>query len=298
MYTKLKSTYLEALPKLVNPKSGRVHSTFSQTGAATGRLSSRDPNFQNIPIKTEVGRKIRHAFIPQQKGWKIMSADYSQIELRIMAHLSKDPTLIKAFKDGEDIHSRTAAGLYGVDLKKVTPEMRNMAKTVNFAIMYGARAFRIAGELGISMEDATTTIDDYFNRFPGINDFIANSIAEARENKFVTTILGRKRYLMEIDSSNFNLRQAAERIAVNTQLQGSAADMIKIAMIRVSDRIKKEDLNAKMILQVHDELVFELPEDEIEQMKDIVEYEMSNSMELKVPVQVDISVGEDWFEAH
>ena len=298
MYTKLKSTYLEALPKLVNPKTGRVHSTFSQTVAATGRLSSRDPNFQNIPIKTEVGRKIRHAFIPQQNGWKIMSADYSQIELRIMAHLSNDPTLIKAFKDGEDIHSRTAAGLYGVDLENVTPEMRNMAKTVNFAIMYGARAFRIAGELGISMEDATTTIDDYFNRFSGINDFIANSIAEARENKFVTTILGRKRYLMEIDSSNFNLRQAAERIAVNTQLQGSAADMIKIAMIRVSDRIRKENLNAKMILQVHDELVFELPENEIEQMKDIVEYEMSNSMELKVPVQVDIGVGKDWYDAH
>jgi len=298
MYTKLKSTYLEALPKLVNPKTGRVHSTFSQTVAATGRLSSRDPNFQNIPIKTEVGRKIRHAFIPQQNGWKIMSADYSQIELRIMAHLSNDPTLIQAFKDGEDIHSRTAAGLYGVDLENVTPEMRNMAKTVNFAIMYGARAFRIAGELGISMEDATTTIDDYFSRFSGINDFIANSIAEARENKFVTTILGRKRYLMEIDSSNFNLRQAAERIAVNTQLQGSAADMIKIAMIRVSDRIRKENLNAKMILQVHDELVFELPENEIEQMKDIVEYEMSNSMELKVPVQVDIALGEDWYEAH
>lgn len=298
MYTKLKSTYLEALPKLVNPNSGRVHSTFSQTVAATGRLSSRDPNFQNIPIKTEVGRKIRHAFIPQQKGWKIMSADYSQIELRIMAHLSEDPTLIQAFKDGEDIHSRTAAGLYGVELESVTPEMRNMAKTVNFAIMYGARAFRIAAELKISMEDATTTIDDYFNRFPGINDFIANSIAEARENKFVSTILGRKRYLMEIDSSNFNLRQAAERIAVNTQLQGSAADMIKIAMIRINHRIKKENLKAMMILQVHDELVFELPEEEIDRMKDIVEYEMINSMELKVPVKVDIGVGEDWYEAH
>ena len=227
-----------------------------------------------------------------------MSADYSQIELRIMAHLSEDPTLIQAFKDGEDIHSRTAAGLYGVELESVTPEMRNMAKTVNFAIMYGARAFRIAAELKISMEDATTTIDDYFNRFPGINNFIANSIAEARENKFVSTILGRKRYLMEIDSSNFNLRQAAERIAVNTQLQGSAADMIKIAMIRISHRIKKENLKAMMILQVHDELVFELPEEEIDRMKDIVEYEMINSMELKVPVRVDISVGEDWYEAH
>jgi len=298
MYTKLKSTYLEALPKLVNPNTGRVHSTFSQTVAATGRLSSKDPNFQNIPIKTEVGRNIRHAFIPQEKGWKIMSADYSQIELRIMAHLSEDPTLIQAFKDGEDIHSRTAAGLYGVDLDGVTPEMRNMAKTVNFAIMYGARAFRISGELGISMEDATTTIDEYFNRFPGINDFIANSIAKAREHKFVTTILGRKRYLMEIDSSNFNLRQAAERIAVNTQLQGSAADMIKIAMLNVSQRIKEEDLKSKMILQVHDELVFELPDEEIELMKEILDVEMCGAMELKVPVKIDIGVGDDWYEAH
>ncbi|MCH7618342.1 MAG: DNA polymerase I [Candidatus Marinimicrobia bacterium] len=298
MYTKLKSTYLETLPKLVDPKTGRVHSTFSQTVAATGRLSSSDPNFQNIPIKTEIGRKIRHAFVPEKGGWKILSADYSQIELRIMAHLSNDPTLIQAFRDDEDIHSRTAAGLYGIDLKDVTSEMRNAAKTVNFAIMYGARAFRISGELGISMEDASATIDEYFSRFPGINNFIASSIAMAREEKFVTTILGRKRYLYEIDSSNFNLRQSAERIAVNTQLQGSAADMIKIAMINVDDRIRKEKLSSMMILQVHDELVFEVPEEEVEQLTSLVIEEMRGAMELDVPVKVDVGVGKDWYEAH
>ncbi|MCH7495111.1 MAG: DNA polymerase I [Candidatus Marinimicrobia bacterium] len=298
MYTKLKSTYLDTLPELIDPNTGRVHSTFSQTVAATGRLSSSDPNFQNIPIKTEIGRKIRHAFVPEKRGWKILSADYSQIELRIMAHLSNDPTLIQAFRDDEDIHSRTAAGLYGIDLKDVTSEMRNAAKTVNFAIMYGARAFRISGELGISMEDASATIDEYFSRFPGINNFIASSIAKAREEKFVTTILGRKRYLYEIDSSNFNLRQSAERIAVNTQLQGSAADMIKIAMINVDERIRKEKLSSMMILQVHDELVFEVPEEEVEQLTSLVIEEMRGAMELDVPVKVDVGVGKDWYEAH
>ena len=215
-----------------------------------------------------------------------------------MAHLSNDPTLIQAFRDDEDIHSRTAAGLYGIELKDVTSEMRNAAKTVNFAIMYGARAFRISAELGISMEDAGATIDEYFTRFPGINEFIASSIAKAREEKFVTTILGRKRYLYEIDSSNFNLRQSAERIAVNTQLQGSAADMIKIAMIKVDERIKKEKLSSMMILQVHDELVFEVPEEEVEQLGSLVIEEMKGAMELDVPVKVDVGVGKDWYEAH
>ena len=298
MYTKLKSTYLEALPELVDPNTGRIHSSFSQTVAATGRLSSSNPNFQNIPIKTEIGRKIRHAFIPQAKGWKIMAADYSQIELRIMAHLSEDPTMIQAFLDDEDIHSITACGLYNVELNAVTAQMRNAAKTVNFAIMYGARAFRISGALRISMEDAAKTIDDYFNRFAGLNDFILNTIAKAREDKYVTTILGRKRYLNEIDSSNFNLRQGAERIAVNTQLQGSAADMIKIAMIRIDKRIRDENLKSMMILQVHDELVFEVPTEELEVLQELVAAEMVGAMELRVPVKVDMGIGKDWFEAH
>ena len=298
MYTKLKSTYLEALPELVDPNTGRIHSSFSQTVAATGRLSSSNPNFQNIPIKTEIGRKIRHAFIPEAKGWKIMAADYSQIELRIMAHLSEDPTMIQAFLDDEDIHSITASGLYNVKLDEVTAQMRNAAKTVNFAIMYGARAFRISGALGISMEDAAKTIDDYFNRFPGLNNFILNTITKAREDKYVTTILGRKRYLNEIDSSNFNLRQGAERIAVNTQLQGSAADMIKIAMIRIDKRIRDENLKSMMILQVHDELVFEVPSEELEVLQELVAAEMVGAMELKVPVKVDVGIGKDWFEAH
>ena len=298
MYTKLKSTYLEALPELVDPNTGRIHSSFSQTVAATGRLSSSNPNFQNIPIKTEIGRKIRHAFIPEAKGWKIMAADYSQIELRIMAHLSEDPTMIQAFLDDEDIHSITASGLYNVKLDEVTAQMRNAAKTVNFAIMYGARAFRISGALGISIEDAAKTIDDYFNRFSGLNDFILNTIAKAREDKYVTTILGRKRYLNEIDSSNFNLRQGAERIAVNTQLQGSAADMIKIAMIRIDRRIRDENLKSMMILQVHDELVFEVPSEELEVLQELVAAEMIGAMELRVPVKVDVGIGKDWFEAH
>ena len=298
MYTKLKSTYLEALPELVDPNTGRIHSSFSQTVAATGRLSSSNPNFQNIPIKTEIGRKIRHAFIPEAKGWKIMAADYSQIELRIMAHLSEDPTMIQAFLDDEDIHSITACGLYNVGLNEVTAQMRNAAKTVNFAIMYGARAFRISGALGISIEDAAKTIDDYFNRFSGLNDFILNTIAKAREDKYVTTILGRKRYLNEIDSSNFNLRQGAERIAVNTQLQGSAADMIKIAMIRIDRRIRDENLKSMMILQVHDELVFEVPSEELEVLQELVAAEMVGAMELRVPVKVDVGIGKDWFEAH
>ncbi|MCH7818218.1 MAG: DNA polymerase I [Candidatus Marinimicrobia bacterium] len=298
MYAKLKSTYLEALPELVDPNTGRIHSSFSQTVAATGRLASSNPNFQNIPIKTEIGRKIRHAFIPEAKGWKIMAADYSQIELRIMAHLSEDTTMIKAFMDDEDIHSITACGLYNVELDGVTAQMRNAAKTVNFAIMYGARAFRISGALGISMEDAAKTIDEYFNRFPGLNDFIVNTIAKAREDKYVTTILGRKRYLNEIDSSNFNLRQGAERIAVNTQLQGSAADMIKIAMIRIDKRIRDENLKAMMILQVHDELVFEVPQEELEVLQELVAAEMVGAMELKVPVKVEVGIGKDWFGAH
>ena len=298
MYSKLRSTYLEALPELVDSNTGRIHSSFSQTVAATGRLSSSNPNFQNIPIKTDVGRRIRHAFIPEAKGWKILAADYSQIELRIMAHLSDDPTMIQAFLDDEDIHSITACGLYKVELNEVTAQMRNAAKTVNFAIMYGARAFRISGALGISMKDASDTIDEYFNRFPGLNDFIVNTIAKAREDKFVTTILGRKRYLNEIDSSNFNLRQSAERIAVNTQLQGSAADMIKIAMIRIDKRIREENLKSMMILQVHDELVFEVPSEELEVLQELVVSEMVGAMELKVPVKVDVGIGKDWFDAH
>ena len=298
MYSKLRSTYLEALPELVDSNTGRIHSSFSQTVAATGRLSSSNPNFQNIPIKTDVGRRIRHAFIPEATGWKILAADYSQIELRIMAHLSDDPTMIQAFLDDEDIHSITACGLYKVELNEVTAQMRNAAKTVNFAIMYGARAFRISGALGISMKDASDTIDEYFNRFPGLNDFIVNTIAKAREDKFVTTILGRKRYLNEIDSSNFNLRQSAERIAVNTQLQGSAADMIKIAMIRIDKRIREENLKSMMILQVHDELVFEVPSEELEVLQELVVSEMVGAMELKVPVKVDVGIGKDWFDAH
>ena len=298
MYSKLRSTYLEALPELVDSNTGRIHSSFSQTVAATGRLSSSNPNFQNIPIKTDVGRRIRHAFIPEATGWKILAADYSQIELRIMAHLSDDPTMIQAFLDDEDIHSITACGLYKVGLDEVTAQMRNAAKTVNFAIMYGARAFRISGALGISMKDASDTIDDYFNRFPGLNNFIVNTIAKAREDKFVTTILGRKRYLNEIDSSNFNLRQSAERIAVNTQLQGSAADMIKIAMIRIDKRIREENLKSMMILQVHDELVFEVPSEELEVLQELVVSEMVGAMELKVPVKVDVGIGKDWFDAH
>jgi DNA polymerase-1 len=295
---KLKSTYVDAFPAQVNPDTGRVHTSFSQTVAATGRLASSNPNFQNIPIRTEVGREIRKAFLAQKEGWGIFSADYSQIELRIMAHLAREEALIQAFEEEQDIHAMTAATVFDVPLAMVTPDMRRTAKVVNFGIMYGAGPFRMSQELDISIDKGRELINRYFNTYPGIRKFVDDLLAQARADMYVSTLLGRRRQVMHIGSSNQNLRNAEERIAVNMPIQGTAAELIKIAMIRISDRLAKEKLQAKMILQIHDELLFELPEGELDQLRDMVVTEMEGAMQLDVPLKVDWGFGETWYEAH
>jgi len=295
---KLKGTYLDALPLLVNPKTGRVHSSFNQTVASTGRLSSSDPNFQNIPVRTDLGREIRKAFIPQQKGWKLLSADYSQIELRIMAHLSRDAELIRAFQENVDVHRRTAALVYGVPEKDVLPEMRRVAKIVNFGIMYGAGPYRMTDELGISMTEARKLIDAYFKTYPGINDYIISTTESARKTGYVKTLSGRLRYVPDIDSLNKNIRDAAERAAINMPIQGTAADMIKLAMIRIHDELRSRHLHAMMILQIHDELLFEVPDDEIETVKSMVTDAMESALRLDIPVKAEVGIGNSWYEAH
>jgi len=295
---KLKTTYLDAMAQYVNSNTGRIHSSFNQTGASTGRITSSDPNFQNIPIRTDIGREIRKAFKPQKSGWKMMSADYSQIELRIMAHLSKDPELLKSFNEGVDVHTRTAALVYGVSEKDVLPEMRRVAKIVNFGIMYGAGPFRMSEELGIPQEEARKLIEQYFKTYPGINEYIIKTLQEAEKNKFVKTLSGRIRYVYDITSDNYHVREAAKRVAINTPIQGTAADMIKIAMINISRRMKEKSLRAMMILQIHDELLFEVPEEEIETLREVVVQEMENAIKLDVPVKVDVGIGNSWYEAH
>jgi len=302
-YNKLKNTYLDPFPELINPTTKRIHSSFNQTVAATGRLSSQNPNFQNIPIKTDVGREMRKAFCPQEKGWKILSADYSQIELRIMAHLSKDSELIRAFENNEDIHSRTASSVFGVPIEDVLPEMRRTAKIVNFGIMYGAGAFRMSQELGIPRSESQAIIDVYFKRYSGIQNYIDETLEQARTNKYVQTILGRKRPVWDIDADNHIRKEAAKRMAINMPIQGTAAEMIKKAMISIHNKIHCEKENsgynkAKMILQVHDELLFEVPENQVESLTKMVMLEMENALPLTVPIVVDCGIGNSWFEAH
>ncbi|MBW7889110.1 MAG: DNA polymerase I [Bacteroidetes bacterium] len=296
--TKLKSTYVDALPKLMHPKTQRVHTSFNQTVAATGRLSSSDPNLQNIPIRTELGRKIRQAFIPGSAKSKILSADYSQIELRIMAHTCGDEGLLEAFRNKEDIHTTTAAKVFGISPKDVTREMRRKAKEINFGIMYGIGAFGLASRLDISQTEAKEIISKYFERFPKVNHYISETIAQAHTNGFVSTLLGRRRYLPEIDSKNANIRQNAERQAINMPIQGTAADMIKLAMIRIHTAIVENSLQSKMLLQVHDELVFEIPDKEEKKISTIVKEEMIHAMDLNVPIEVEIGIGSNWLEAH
>ncbi len=296
--TKLKSTYVDALPKLVNPKTGRIHASFNQTATTTGRLSTSDPNLQNIPIRTDIGREIRRAFISGEKGWQILSADYSQIELKIMAHLSGDETLLDSFRKGEDVHLRTAVEIFGILPEKVTPEQRRQAKTINFGIMYGMGAYGLAQRLSISNEEAQGFITAYFARYPKVNAYITRTIAQAYETGFVTTLLNRRRFLPELKSNNRNIREFGERTAVNTPIQGTAADLIKVAMIRITDRLHRDEFRSKMILQIHDELVFESPDSEIDAMKAMVKHEMENAIELSVVPSVDIGVGRSWFEAH
>ena len=295
---KLKNTYIDALPASINKKTKRIHSTFNQTIAATGRLSSTGPNFQNIPIRTVDGREIRKSFIAQQKNWGIFSADYSQIELRIMAHLSEDKELCKAFKDNLDIHDRTASLIYNVPLDDVQPEMRRTAKVINFGIMYGAGPFRISQELGISRKAAQEIIKQYFIQYSGIQNYIDDTLSKARSDNYVETILGRRRYVWDVNSDNALKKQAAERVAINMPIQGSAAELIKIAMIDIQKNIENDKLNSKMILQIHDELLFEYPLDEEEHLISMVKKSMENAMSLNVPIIVDYGFGKDWFEAH
>jgi DNA polymerase-1 len=294
-FSKLKSTYVDSLPSIANPKTGRIHTSFNQTVTATGRLSSSEPNLQNIPIKTEEGRKIRKAFIAS-KGNVLVSADYSQIELRVLAHLSGDEQLIKAFKSGADIHSFTASLVFGVNEKEVTKEMRNMAKTVNFGIVYGMSPFGLSQSLEIDVAKAKDFIDSYFERYPGVRTYLEGLIEEARKNGFVTTILGRRRYIPEIASQDMRMRQFAERTAVNTPVQGSAADIIKKAMIEIQGALEKSGLESKMIIQVHDELVFDVPKAELDRVVKIVRDGMENIIKLKVPIVAEIESGKNWLD--
>ncbi len=294
---KLLTTYVEALPLLVDKKTGRIHTSFNQAVAATGRLSSNNPNLQNIPVKDARGREIRKAFVPE-KGHIFLSADYSQIELRLMAHLSKDKSMIADFLSGNDIHAATAAKIFGVDIKDVTREMRSRAKTANFGIIYGISSFGLSERLTIGRKEAKELIDGYFNSYPGVKVYMDESIGKARDAGYVTTMFGRKRYLRDIHSRNQVVRGNAERNAINAPIQGSAADIIKIAMVRIDEKMRSEKLKSKMILQVHDELIFEVLTPELEKLKDLVIYEMSNAATLDVPLKVDWGTGNNWFEAH
>jgi DNA polymerase-1 len=294
---KLLSTYVEALPLLVDKNTGRIHTSYNQAVAATGRLSSNNPNLQNIPVRDARGREIRKAFVPAP-GHIFLSADYSQVELRLMAHLSKDKSMIGDFLSGNDIHAATASKIFGVEIKDVTREMRSRAKTANFGIIYGISSYGLSERLAIGRKEAKDLIDGYFNSYPGVKVYMDESIKKARDVGFVTTMFGRKRYLPDIHSRNQVVRGNAERNAINAPLQGSAADIIKIAMVKIDERLKKEGYGSKMILQVHDELIFEVVMKELDKLRDMVIYEMSNAAKLDVPLKVDWGTGNNWFEAH
>ncbi len=295
---KMQSTYITVLPTLVNPETKRIHTSFIQWGTATGRLSSRDPNLQNIPVRSDLGKKIRAAFIPQGKDNVILAVDYSQIELRMLAHLSGDAALIESYKEGIDIHARTAAAIYGVDINDVTSDMRRDAKVVNFGVLYGMTAFRLSRDLKIPMGQARDFIEGYFGMYQGVQQYIEDIKTSAHRDGYVETLSGRRRYIAGIDSSDRMESQMAERMAVNTPVQGSAADLIKIAMIRIQKRINDENLPLRMMLQVHDELVFECPRDQVDAMAQMVKSEMEGAMQLKVPLVASVGFGENWLEAH
>ncbi|MCS6926156.1 MAG: DNA polymerase I [Candidatus Binatia bacterium] len=296
-FTKLQNTYVDALPKLIHPKTGRIHTSFNQTVTATGRLSSSNPNLQNIPVRSEEGRRIRMAFIPEQ-GHVLLSADYSQIELRLLAHLSQDRVLVESFQKGQDVHARTAAELFGVPLEAVSADQRRQAKTINFGIIYGMGAQRLARSLGIPLKTAQTYIADYFARYRGIKEYMDDVVADAKRRGYVTTLLGRRRYVPDLQSQNAQLASAAERVAINTPIQGTAADLMKMAMVAIDRRLADEKLRTRMLLQVHDELVFEVPEDEVERVKRLVREVMEGVMALRVPLVVELGVGKNWAEAH
>jgi len=295
---KLKSTYVDALPNALSKKTGRIHSSFGQLMTATGRLASNNPNLQNIPIRTSQGREIRKAFVPRSEDYKILAADYSQIELRVMASISGDESMRSAFNEGLDIHSATAARVYDVDIDEVSSDMRRGAKTVNFGIIYGISAFGLSQRLDIPRSEAADLIDSYFEEYPRVKEYMDDTILFAKENGFVETVSGRRRYLRDINSSNAMIRSAAERTAINTPIQGTAADMIKLAMVGVHQALSEGGFKTKMILQVHDELLFDMAIEEEDKIKEIVVEEMQNALPMEIPAVVDVGVGENWLEAH
>jgi DNA polymerase-1 len=295
---KLRSTYVDALPKLIHPKTGRVHTHFSQAVAATGRLSSTNPNLQNIPIRTDLGKEIRKAFIPRDKNHTLLAVDYSQIELRIVASVAEDKGMIEAFNNGMDIHTATASKVFGVTVENVTKDQRYKAKSVNFGLIYGQGAFGLAQNLKISRTEAKELIDAYFEQFSGVKKYMDDTINFCRENGFVKTIMGRKRFIPDINSNNQTVIGFAERNAINAPIQGSAADMIKLAMINIHKRLSTIETKAKMILQVHDELLFDVPKNELDHIRSIVKHEMEVAMPLKVPVVAEAGNGDNWLEAH
>jgi DNA polymerase-1 len=293
--TKLKSTYVDALPQLINPRTGRVHTHFNQAVTATGRLSSSDPNLQNIPIRSPEGREIRGAFVPGEAGWRLLAADYSQIELRVLAHITRDPSLIEVFRRGEDLHTATAVRVFGVEPDAVTREMRRMAKIVNFSIPYGTTAFGLAGQIGCSREMAQELMDTYLARFPGVAEYMREIVATARRDGFVTTLCGRRRPLPDLHAPNPNIRQAAERTAINTPIQGSAADIMKLAMLHLAEALaQRPDLAARLLLQVHDEMVLETPADQVDPLAEVVRAAMQGAYPLIVPMNVEVKIGPNW----
>ena len=297
--TKLRGTYLDALPKLINPRTGRIHSSFNQTVAATGRLSSNNPNLQNIPIRTPEGRKVREAFIPRDDDHILLAADYSQIELRLIAEISGDEAMLEAFSSGRDIHRATAARVFDTPYDEVTRDQRGRAKTVNFAIIYGAGSLNLSQQLDIKRAEAKELIDTYFARYPGLKNYMENTVAEAREKGYVTTLMGRRRQLRDINSRSSLARSNAERMAINTPIQGTAADMIKMAMIAIREALIEGGFQSKMILQVHDELVFDAHKDELDRLKPMIEEKMKNALpDIKVPIIVEMGTGQNWLEAH
>ena len=296
--SKLKSTYVDALPNQVEASTGRVHTDYMQTVAATGRLSSNNPNLQNIPIRTERGREVRKAFIPRNEEYTLLAADYSQIELRIIAALSKEETMIEAFKNGEDIHASTASRVFNVPLSEVSREQRSNAKTVNFGIIYGVSAFGLSNQTNLSRSESKELIDLYYATYPKLKNYIHDQVDFARDHGYVQTVLGRRRYLKDINSRNAVVRGAAERNAVNAPIQGSAADIIKIAMINIHQKLSEDHYQSKMLLQVHDELVFDAYKPELDRLKHMIKTEMENAYKLEVPLVVDMDMGDNWLEAH
>jgi DNA polymerase-1 len=292
---KLRSTYVDALPQLVNRKTGRIHTSFNQTVAATGRLSSSDPNLQNIPIRTDLGREIRKGFVAAP-GTVFLAVDYSQIELRVLAHFSGDPAFVTAFTREIDVHRQTASVIFGVPVEDVTAGMRAQAKTVNFATLYGQGPFGLARQLGISREEAKSFIDTYFQRFQGVRDFLDAQVAMAKKEGYVETLMGRRRYVPELASKNWNIRQFGERVAQNTPIQGTAADLMKKAMIDVQIALDASESEARMLLQVHDELLLEVPTGEVDSVRDLVVAKMEGAVELNVPLVADWGVGANWYE--